>query len=84
LQGRLQQAERYLLRALAIVMDVLGGGGKATGVLNALAITDKDAGRYVEAGALYRQVLAEVLARFGARSAAAATSFHNLAGLDHA
>jgi len=84
LQGRHEQAERCLRRALAIAADGSGGAVEAIGARNALAITYKDAGRYVEAAVLYRQVLAEVVARFGAYSTAAATSFHNLAGLAHA
>jgi tetratricopeptide (TPR) repeat protein len=84
LRGRYKQAEVYLRRALTIAAAHPDRAVMATGARNALAITFKDSGRYDEAAALYRDVLSQVLARFGPNSSAAATCYHNLAGLAHA
>jgi len=84
LRGRYKQAEVYLRRALTIAAAHPDRAVAATGARNAHAITFKDSGRYDEAAALYRDVLSEVLARFGPNSPAAATCYHNLAGLAYA
>jgi len=83
LRGRYEQAELYLRRALTIAAHP-DRAVAAAGARNALAITFKDSGRYDEAAALYRDVLSEVVARFGPKSSAVATCYHNLAGLAYA
>jgi tetratricopeptide (TPR) repeat protein len=84
LRARYDEAEVYLRRALMIGSSLPDGAVAVTFARNALAITFKDTARYHDAALLYGEVLVEVKARFGSRSAAAATCFHNLAGLAYA
>jgi len=84
LQGQYELAGQHLLRALRVAESGLGGAQAVTGARNVLAITYKDSGRYAEAAALYADVLSDVLTRLGPKSSAAATCYHNLAGLAYA
>ena len=84
LRARYNDAERHLRRALTIGANHPGGAVPVTGARNALAITFKDTARFAEAATLYEEVLGDVTAAFGPESAAAATCYHNLAGLAYA
>ena len=85
LRGLRDEAEQRLQQALAIAAlhpDL--AGGLTAAAQNTLAITFKDGGRYDEAAALYRDVLAEAITTFGPTSSAVASAHHNLAGLAYA
>ena len=84
LEGKYQLAERHLREALRLVDSRPDQAGGSAGARNALAITMKDCGRFDEAAALYQDVLSDVLARLGPQSSAAASGYHNLAGLAYA
>jgi len=84
-QGRLDEAERLFLEALAVAEAAFGAaGGELPPLLNDLAVVYKYAARFDEAKALYRRALAAVEAALGPEHPEAATIWHNLGGIEHA
>ena len=79
-QGRYDESRHLFDEALPLARDAFGPGDSDTvATENELAILCKYTGRFDEAEALYRHVLAVI----EADSAVAAAIYHNLAGLAH-
>jgi tetratricopeptide (TPR) repeat protein len=82
-QGRYGEAEASLRDGLVLAERAQDGELLIVQAANGLAVLYKYTARFDEAEALYRRALDIVDARLGRGHVAAATLWHNLAGLDH-
>lgn len=83
-QARYDEAEAQLQRALGLVDAASEARLQRAGVLNALGITYKDAGRFQAAEDCYQTALATIQQLLGPDDPALASLYHNLAGLAYA